>query len=80
MKRINNHQYIYIYINQDVHKGLLCIKDTNIPLYLILEDISKGYTIKEIVESHSALEKETLQNALEEIAQHYSYLTPPMYQ
>lgn len=65
-------KYKYLYINEDVHKGLLCIINTNIPLYIILEDISKGYSISEIIVSHPTLTKEIILNAMDEIAQDYS--------
>lgn len=72
MKRVFRNQYKYLYVNEDVYKGIVCIKDINIPLYIILEDISKGYSIDEILTSYPTLQRKLFQNVLEDIAQDYS--------
>ena len=58
------HKYQHITFDKNILGGKPIIKDTRISVELILEWVSTGSTIDEIVESYPHLKKEAVQEAL----------------
>mgnify|MGYP001601540353 CR=1 FL=1 len=62
-----------ISIDRDIMHGKPCIKGTRIPVYLILDLLAGGSTIKEILDDYPYLERDDIKASLQYAARLASY-------
>jgi len=69
----------FITANPAIHHGMACIKDTRIPVAIVLDNLAAGLAIEEIVKSYPSLSVKAIQAAITyaaELAREESILLP----
>ena len=54
----------YITANPAIHHGKACIKDTRIPVAVVLDNLAAGLPIEEIIKSYPSLTAKAIQAAI----------------
>ena len=56
--------HTYITVDPEIHHGEPCIKDTRIPVPVIVKSVADGMTHDEIIDAYPQLTQESIQAAL----------------
>jgi len=62
MTRINWQDHITI--DKDIHHGEACIKETRVPVAILVDSIADGMSMDEILNEYPQLKRESIQAAL----------------
>ncbi len=54
----------YITTNPAIHHGKACIKDTRIPVAVVLDNLAAGLPVEEIIKSYPSLTAKAIQAAI----------------